>query len=390
MTIGTGAGPGGFPRLVHVSERQGYETWSGAAMLVVALAVASPVLLGIVAPSVPRALWIALFVAFLGASITSVLPVGRRLALVCLGTAVALSWALVVTTPGMGLLAIILVVTVALSAYLVPVWAGLVLASANSLVLLLDAAAADGLGMETVLVVGFYLLIQSATLWSTHALIREQRLRLELAGAHVELRAATTVLAINERASERLRISRDLHDVLGHQLTVLALELEAARHRVQGPGAEHVERAGSVARDLLTQVRATVDQLRTEPTDLTAALEAVVAGLPGLDVSVDVAPDMGLDEQRTQALLLTVQEAVTNTLRHADASSMQISIQPSTADADEVVLTAVDDGNGARAHVVGNGLRGIDERLAALGGRVDTGSAPGERGFRLTARVPLA
>src|SRR5699024_8074233 len=117
--------------------------------------------------------------------ITSVLPVGRRLALVCLGTAVALSWALVVTTPGMGLLAIILVVTVALSAYLVPVWAGLVLASANSLVLLLDAAAADGLGMETVLVVGFYLLIQSATLWSTHALIREQRLRLELAGAHV-------------------------------------------------------------------------------------------------------------------------------------------------------------------------------------------------------------
>lgn len=356
-------------------------------MLVVALAVASPVLVGMVAPSIPQALWVVLLACFLAACIGAVLELPGSLALVCLASAVGLSWVLVLTTPGMGLLNVLLVVTVALSAYLVPVRAGFVIIAANTVLLAVAAVASGQVLGEVLLVVGFYVLIQAATLWSTHALAREQRLRLELTTAHVELRAAASVLAVNERASERLRISRDLHDVLGHQLTVLALELEAARHRVEGPGAEHVERAQTVAKELLAKLRATVDQLRTGPAGFRAALEAIVIGLPGLVVHLDVQDGIELDEQRSEALLLTVREAVTNTLRHAEATMMWINIERHGSEG-EVSLTIEDDGVGAVGAATGNGLKGVAERIAALGGMVESGHASGSRGFRLRAWVP--
>ncbi|MGO1226527.1 MAG: sensor histidine kinase [Brachybacterium sp.] len=145
---------------------------------------------------------------------------------------------------------------------------------------------------------GFYLMIQLATVFSTLTLLREKRMRTELAQAHVDLKAAGILLAESTRTAERLRISRELHDLIGHQLTVLTLNLEAARHVGPDRAREHVARADAVARGLLRDVRSTVGELRTQPVDLQEALRSMVEGIPGLQVDIAVDPDLNLGEEQ--------------------------------------------------------------------------------------------
>ncbi|WP_233558892.1 sensor histidine kinase [Micromonospora radicis] len=361
----------------------GTEEWSGLVMLVVAVAVAAPGLFGAVDTEIPRAWWIVLFVLFMSALLTSVAGITRRwLPYAALGTTVVASTALVLTAPRMGMLPILLVLTAAVSVYVVPLAVGLVVVGVNTAVIALAAAATPRTPADIAVTVGFYLLIQLATVLSSVTLLREQRMRRELAEAHVDLRAASVLLSESARTAERLRISRELHDLIGHQLTVLTLELETARHLDGDPAREHVERANRVARDLLGDVRGTVGRLRTEPFDLEQALLRVAADLPGLDVSIDVSAAVAVDEEKSAAFVRAAQEIVTNTIRHADARELWITV---TADGTYTVLDARDDGHGACDPVLGNGLRGLRERFQALGGQL---VVDGADGFRVTARVP--
>ncbi|MGA3489416.1 sensor histidine kinase [Micromonosporaceae bacterium DT55] len=365
--------------------RLGTEEWSGLAMLVVSVAVAAPVLFGVAAPTMPRGGWIALctlfLVALLGA-ITAQTSAPARYGGFAVATVSA--WALVLTAPGMGLLLILLVMTAATSVYVLPLRAGFVVVALNTGVIVAVTVQVAADVTESVILAGFYLFIQLATLLSSATLIREQRMRRELAEAHVELQAASVLLSESARTAERLRISRELHDLIGHQLTVLTLELETARH-VEGAGSrEHLDRADRVARELLRDVRATVGQLRTEAPDLERALRAMADAAPGLAVSVEVAPRVRLDEQQSATLVRAAQEVVTNTLRHADARELWIEV---TAEADSVVFRSRDDGCGARDVVLGNGLLGLRERFAELGGDI---TVDGRDGFRITAWVPAS
>ncbi|MCD2112758.1 sensor histidine kinase [Rhodococcus rhodochrous] len=355
---------------------------SGLAMLVIVVAVGLPVLFGAATPRIPRGVWAALFVVTVTALFwAAVIEQRSRRARFALAVAVGSSWAVVATAPAMGLLPILLVVTAAVSVYLVPVQVALTIVALNTVVLAASAAIPGAAG-EIPLMVGFYLLIQFATVFGSVSLLREQRMRRELTETHVDLRAATVLLAESARTAERLRISRDLHDLIGHQLTVLALELEAARHR-DGDGAhEHVERAAGVARALLSDVRNTVGELRAEPRDLADALHRVAHDLPGLDVSIAVDPEVRVGDEEVVAFVRALQEIVTNTLRHADARELRVAV---TGDGRGTAMSAVDDGSGARTPVIGNGLRGLSERFEALGGEV---TVDGSRGFRVTARVP--
>jgi len=207
----------------------------------------------------------------------------------------------------------------------------------------------------------------------------------ELRSAHAELRAATALLTAASRDAERLRIARDLHDGVGHQLTALTLELEIAGHRGTGDGAAHVSRARHLAKDLLGEVRATVSTLREEPQQLTDTLRELVGDLPGLDVvlTVDVPEPPGQDV--ALAVGRVVQEVATNTLRHAGARRLELTV--SQDDDGTLTVRAHDDGRGTPAVVPGNGLRGMAERVGALGGSVDVVSAP-EQGFTVAVRLP--
>ena len=211
---------------------------------------------------------------------------------------------------------------------------------------------------------------------------REEQRRL-----NAELRATRALLAESSRMSERLRISRELHDLLGHHLTALSLNLEVAGHLAEGKALEHVRQSHTLAKLLLTDVREVVSEMREDGgIDLTHALRVLVEGVPALEVELDLPERLQIeDPQRAQVLLRCAQEIITNTVRHAGASHLTLTM---TQDAGQIRLEARDDGRGCESAKPGNGLRGMRERLSAYGGQVDIITAPGQ-GFALDVRIPL-
>jgi signal transduction histidine kinase len=211
---------------------------------------------------------------------------------------------------------------------------------------------------------------------------REEQRRL-----NSELRATRALLAESSRMSERLRISRELHDLLGHHLTALSLNLEVAGHLTEGKAQEHVRQSHTLAKLLLTDVREAVSEMREERgIDLSSALKVLVEGVPALQVDLELPERLAIDDpERAQVLLRCAQDIITNTVRHAGANHLRLRL---SEDAEGIRLEARDDGRGAQAAQPGNGLRGMRERLSACGGRVDIITAPGE-GFALDVRMPL-
>lgn len=357
------------------------EVWAGIAMLVVVLGIGA--LVPIAAPGavlVPVGAWLAVFAAFVVVTGWLVLGAGFGTvrAYLLLATQVVLVGALVLGAPGAGWLPILLVAVAAVSVYVVPMRVTAVVVVVNVVVVVVAVAVGvRGSFTDAVLSGIIYLLIQVASVGSTFALQRERRMREQLAAAHVELRAAAVLRDVSTRSDERLRIARELHDVLGHQLTVLALELETASHQEGERAREHVLRAKTVARELLGDVRATVGELRRRAPSLQDAIESLVERVLAPRVRVLVADDVVVDEEQTVVLVRAAQEIVTNTIRHAEATALTIEV---VADDDgRVRLVAQDDGRGARRVEPGNGLRGITERVEALGGTVRVDGASGFR-----------
>ncbi|GAA1737973.1 sensor histidine kinase [Isoptericola hypogeus] len=372
--------------------RPGAETAAGLATLgvCVAILVLVPFFVEPVSFLVPVWAWGAGALAYVLVTAAAVLQPrdsGRAIAGVVAQT--LLAGGLVIGVPGAGWLPILLVFGAATTTYLVPWWMTALVILANSLALGVSTVLAAGqrgdavVPWEVVLGVGLYLLLQVASAFVSAALQREQRMRAELSVAHAELAAAAVLRDESSRASERLRIARELHDLLGHQLTVLTLELESATHRTGDEQAAHVARARGVARDLLGDVRATVGELRRRAPDLREALEAVAAAVPHPRVEVAVADDVSADEEQTAALVRVAQEAVTNAVRHAEGASV-LRIEVAVADG-ALTLVAQDDGYAVGTVRPGHGLQGVTERLAALGGAV---RFDGGAGFRLEASLP--
>jgi signal transduction histidine kinase len=204
---------------------------------------------------------------------------------------------------------------------------------------------------------------------------------------NAELRATRALLAESSRLSERMRISRELHDLLGHHLTALSLNLEVASHLSEGKSREHVQQAQALAKLLLTDVREAVSQLRDEgAVDLTLALRSLAEGVPGLDVVLDIAAPLRVeDPERAHILLRCAQEIITNAVKHAGARRLVLRL---SRDDGVLQLHARDDGRGSEAVSAGNGLRGMRERLAALGGSMVWTTGPGQ-GFSLDIDLPM-
>ncbi|MFI1756599.1 sensor histidine kinase [Streptomyces sp. NPDC020571] len=207
-----------------------------------------------------------------------------------------------------------------------------------------------------------------------------------------EARATVAQLAANE---ERLRLARDLHDLLGHSLSLITLKSELAGRMLPAhpdKAAQQVADIEQVSRQALVDVREAVTgyrraRLATELAGAKVALTAagVAAELPG-------EPDLaGVPEESETALAWALREAVTNVVRHSGARRCVVELlERQTLDGAVLELSVEDDGSGrpASAHTPGNGLTGLTERLAKAGGTLEAGAA--HRGFRLVARVPAA
>lgn len=217
--------------------------------------------------------------------------------------------------------------------------------------------------------------------------LQQVRARAELRKVNSELLATQSLLTENTRIAERVRISRDLHDLVGHHLTALSLNLEVASHVADGKAKEHVDQAASIARLLLADVREVVSDMRSDDqVDLRAALRTLAEGVPELDIHLDIPDELSTtDPRRAQLLLRCAQEVITNTVRHAQASNLWICL---TSGSDGLVLRARDDGLGSPDLHPGNGINGMRERLRELGGRLDIATRPGA-GFQIKAWLPL-
>ena len=242
---------------------------------------------------------------------------------------------------------------------------------------------ADAL-MQSILYAGFCMFVFVTSLVARQqAQAREDQRRL-----NAELRATRALLAESARVNERTRISRELHDLLGHHLTALSLNLEVAGHLVEGRAQEHVNQAHTLARLLLSDVREAVSRLRTDDAiDMAATLLPLADHVAGLRIQMELPEPFLLDDpERAHVLLRCTQEIITNAVRHAGASELRLHY--SYDGRRSVQLQARDDGRGAESPVAGNGLQGIRERLAAYGGHVEISTRPGE-GFLLDIRLPL-
>ncbi len=189
------------------------------------------------------------------------------------------------------------------------------------------------------------------------------------------------------RVAERERIGRDLHDLLGHTLSVIALKSELARKLAERDGsaaASHIAEVEQVARDALKQVREAVTGMRSVQIAaelVNARLAAVGAGL-SFEAQVDPLPP--LDAAQENALAMALREALTNVLRHAKANQVLVSL---ARHGRSLHLEIQDDGCGG-AGAPGNGLSGMRERVEALGGQLSLDSAQGA-GTRLRLVIPL-
>lgn len=237
--------------------------------------------------------------------------------------------------------------------------------------------------MQSVLYAGF-----SGFVFVVSLVARQQaQAREEQRQLNAELRATRLLLAESARINERTRIARELHDLLGHHLTALSLNLEVAGHLSEGRAKEHVQQGHTLAKLLLTDVREAVSTLREDGAiDLSAALRPLTENVPALDIHMDIEAPLTMDDpERAHVLLRCTQEIITNTVRHAGARNLWIDVRRADG---VIVMNARDDGRGADAPTAGNGLRGMRERLVQHGGTLQIDTRPGT-GFRLCLRLPV-
>ncbi|HEV8695500.1 MAG TPA: sensor histidine kinase [Lysobacter sp.] len=208
---------------------------------------------------------------------------------------------------------------------------------------------------------------------------REMRADVALRLSHDEVRRLAGL-------AERERIGRDLHDLLGHTLSLVALKSELAGKLVErDPLAARRELAdvSRVAREALTQVRSAVTGIRAAGLAAELASARLLLEADAIVFRYELAPVLLPPELET-VLALCVREAVTNIQRHARAQHAGVKL---TAADDVALLQIEDDGRGG-ALVPGNGLKGMRERIEALGGSLQIYVAQ-PRGTRLEVRLPL-
>lgn len=222
-----------------------------------------------------------------------------------------------------------------------------------------------------------FALLNYFAIYVQQRMLAERQAKHAYAGLLRELHATQHLLGSTIQRQERLRIARDLHDVLGHHLTALSLQLEVAVELNGGTAsitalAKPLQKARTIAGNLLQQVRQTVSVSRNDsPLDLRGALTELLVDLAPLHVQLHVAADLQLSDPRLAELMLRLtQEAITNVLKHSQATRCQVQL---LKQAGQYQLSIRDNGPLRRPWVAGNGLTGMMERVQAVGGRIEFG-----------------
>ena len=208
-----------------------------------------------------------------------------------------------------------------------------------------------------------------------------------LRAANADLLATRSLLAESVRDSERLRLSRELHDVAGHKLTALKLNLAALARDPRFTDEAAVQLCRSLADELLADIRGVVQQMRQgDGLDLVEALNALARPFPRPRLQLEIGADARVTTvAHAEAVLRAVQEGLTNAVKHSQAQNLWVVL---LRDDGTLRLDIRDDGRGSGDVCAGNGLCGMRERLEALGGGLCVGRT-GTGGVHLQAWLPV-
>jgi signal transduction histidine kinase len=233
-----------------------------------------------------------------------------------------------------------------------------------------------------------YVAFQLFAAFVSRAAYTAQESRHEVLRTNRELQAARALVAEGARAQERLRLSRELHDIAGHKLTALKLHLALEMRTRAADEAGTVSQCLTLADELLTDIRMVVSALRQEDSiDLRTALLSLDPVVASVSVQFNLETEAVVsDIGKAEALLRCAQEGITNALRHGGATEVLITL---SRQEEQLVLSVEDNGTGYASVTppLGNGLRGLRERLEEFQGVVSLDRrAP--RGCVLRAALP--
>ncbi len=237
-----------------------------------------------------------------------------------------------------------------------------------------------------------FFVVSAIAIWFAGVWVHTRREARELAGRAAAVERETAAALADERA----RMARELHDIVSHNLSVVVLQ--AAGARASGASTSTLEKIERSGREALVEMRRLLGVLRDQDDDHSEfvpqpgipelGLLAETVRAAGLDVHLDVDGDCdGLPSGLELSVYRIVQEALTNTLKHAGAAQARVRVR---REGDSLTIDVIDDGAAPTiAARAGHGLLGMRERVALFGGSLDTG--PGaEGGWAVRATLPVA
>lgn len=221
------------------------------------------------------------------------------------------------------------------------------------------------------LIMGGYFLIQTLVLWgfSLSASI-EVAAKNQLEMLNGELSATQQMLTKTIRQNERLRISRDLHDQAGHHLAALSINLQACSLKLGKQAPVELEQCSAITKSMLKDVRHMVSDWREDESEnFIESISTMVAGIPRLQVSLDIEDDVEVKQyKQVNCLLRCIQESITNILKHSSANEVAIKIRKKQ---NKLQMEITDNGRSPVVIRNGNGIKGMQERLAELMGSLN-------------------
>lgn len=283
------------------------------------------------------------------------------------GISAAIAFALVWIAPRTGTAPVLLVVLIAALALAYPP------RRVFALVVLLDLMLYAVLRVRghaaPAVAVTVYLGFQAFAALIAHYARTAEHARDQLALVNADLLATRALLADSARDAERLRVARELHDVAGHKLTAMSLNLQLLASDPAIPARAEITVARQMAGELLADIRNVVHALRdARGLDLATALHALAAPLPRPRLELDIDEDVRIEGPvLAETVLRLVQEALTNSARHSGSTQLCVAIR---RDANRLAVTIEDDGRMSGPLREGNGLSGMRERVADRGGHL--------------------
>lgn len=215
--------------------------------------------------------------------------------------------------------------------------------------------------------------------------IKEQKAREAANELNRDLLATQALLSEATKQAERVRIARNIHDLLGHHLTALTINLQVAARISDGEAKQKIEDCHGLAKLLLSDVREAVSEIREKSNlQLQAALVALIDNVPEMEVSLDYDERLQIsDVNVANTILCCVQECITNSLKHSNASHFNIQLRERDK---KIQLSIQDNGKQANGIKAGNGITGMRERVAELGGKMEFSSL--NHGFEMQIELP--